>query len=124
MTIRISVDETYPKFAALAPEVLKKVSVSIGPSNASSVFFSYDAYPLNFSTVGDAGVNQATLMVSYRRPLSFSDEAFGVFGNVNNSSYTAVRLASMLADYVKRGVLKVEQNGTPLTPEDILTFVP
>lgn len=122
--IRILIDPTYPAFASLAPEVLKQVSVSIGPTGMNTAYFNYQAYPLNSNTIGDSGVNQASPMVSMRRPLLFSRESFGIFGNVTVTDYSSGRLAALLANYVDRGVLIVEDAGAPMTSADILTFVP
>jgi len=124
--IRISIDDTYPMFASLPIDSLKKVSVGIGPTGMNMVYLLYQAYALNSETIGDMGVNQTTAMVSHRRPLLFTRESFGVFGNVTITDYSAGRLAALLADYVTRGVLKVTDTdtSTDLNPAQILTFVP
>jgi hypothetical protein len=124
MSIQIAIDPTYPKFAALPLADLKKVSISIGPCGMNTAYPSYDSYPLNFGSVGDSGVNPLSWSVSYTRPLTFSREAFGVFGNVTVTDFASSRLATVLSDYVKKGALKVLDAGVPLTPAQILTFVP
>jgi len=64
--------------------------------------------------------------VLYKRPLTFSRYAFAGFGNVTVTDFASTRLATILSDYVKKGVLKVLDNDTniPLTADGILSFVP
>jgi hypothetical protein len=124
MAIKIRIDETYPPFAALPVEHLKKVAVGIGATGMNTMFFSYDMQQANLANSCDSGINQGALMVSFRRPLTFSREAFAVFGNVTATDYSSSRLGTLLSDYVKRGVLVVEDAGAPMTPAQILTFVP
>lgn len=126
MSITISIDETYKMFSTLPIEQLKKVSVGIGPHGMNVSFLTYDGYVPDFSNVGDAAVNPCSWMVSYRRPLTFSRTAFAGFGNVTITDFASTRLATILADYVKKGVLKVVDNdtSTALTADQILTFVP
>lgn len=124
--IRVSVDLSYPKFVGLTAEEKKQVAVSIGPAHAELPTLPYDAYPLNISTVGDSVVNPRSFMVSVRRPLLFTREAFALFGNVTVDTYQASRLGAILADLVTRGAITVVDTAGPvtLTPAQILTFVP
>ena len=124
-TITISVDPTYPAFAALDPLSFTHVSVGIGPRGLSPAYMSYNPFPATFASIGDAGVNPASGTVSVRRPLTFSRAAFAVFGNVTSSDVLG-RMATILSNYVLRGVLVVTDDATslPLTPDDVLTFVP
>jgi len=124
MSIQIKIDATYSKFSSLPADQLKKVAVSIGPCGMNVSYPSYDAYPLTFETLGDSGVNPLSWSVSYTRPWTMSREAFAVFGNVTITDYASSRLGTLLSDYVKRGVLEVLDAGVPMTPSQILTFVP
>lgn len=125
MAIKISINAAYPAFASLPIEQLKKVAVVIGPQGMSSHFFSYDTpATVNFGTLGDAGMSHTAPAVSYTKPLTFSREAFGVFGNITTTDFNACRLATILADYVKKGALVVEDAGVPLTASQVLLFVP
>lgn len=126
-TITISVDPTYPKFAALDEMSLKKVAVGIGPRGMNPGFLPYDiTYPVTFQSNGDAGVNPTSWTVSYTRPITVSRQAFAVFGNITVTDYSSSRLGTLLSDFVKKGALKVTDNNTglPLSAEDILTFTP
>lgn len=126
MSITISIDETYKMFSTLPIDQLKKVAVGIGPHGMNVSFLTYDAYVPDFSNIGDAAVNPCSWMVSYKRPLTFSRYAFAGFGNVTVTDFASTRLATILADYVKKGVLKVLDNDTniALTADGILSFFP
>jgi len=121
MAVRISIDETFPKFAGL-PRA--KISVAIN-ATAPIPFYGFEVPPLTPHNVGDAGMSQRVLMVSIRRPLIFSNHAFAsAIGSIPADIYQSSRVGIVLADYVRRGVLKVEEDGVPLTPTEILTYTP
>jgi len=124
--IRISINLTYPSFAALSGDDQKHIAVSLSTHLINSLRLNYQSYPLNTATVGDFAVNQRDYIVSMRRPLLFSRTAFTMFGNINEDSYLAAHMGHHVAALVEQGVIVVTDTDTmmDLTPADILTFTP
>lgn len=123
--IQISVDLTHPKFAAMTAAEQKSIAVSIAAPCSDSPHLGYAPYPLNLGTVGDFAVNARDYMVTKRRPLVFSREAFTIFGNITTDAFLASKMGQYLATLVEQGIVVVTDLAGPtaLTPAQILTFV-
>lgn len=116
MTITIAVNGSSPRFTGLD---MKKLSVVIGAVSNPPMFYGFERRK---GEVGQAGTNNKLLAVSPAFPLRFEDHDFTLMGS--HDPYHASRTLSLLIDFMRKGLIKVDHDGTNMTPEDILTFVP
>lgn len=119
--IRISVNLDNPLLADKDPRHIRFIL-----SPLAGNFFMPRAYPplntLN-SKVGDA-VTSVTrwLEVGGTTPLLIEDADFVLLGNGDGDPFMGMRNKASLVDMMRKNLIIVERDGTPLTPEQVISY--
>jgi len=119
--IRISVNLDNPLLAGKDP---KKIRFVLSPL-AGNFFIPRAHPPLNTSSsrVGDAGVSVARwLEVGGSTPLYIEDADFVLLGNGDGDPFMGMRNKASLVDMMRKALIIVERDGTPLTPEQVISY--
>lgn len=121
MTVRIELNDEYSGFAGYD---LAHVSVVVGNTNVQSMFVNYETRNRHLKNVGRAGYNQQLMVVGGNYPIRIEDRDFTLLGSEvpDLDSFQANRIIAPLVDYMRRGLLKVFQDDTELTPEQVIDY--
>jgi len=109
--VTIRINTTHPQFSGLD---MKHVRLAIGSQPA--MFYNYKKQ----DGVGYSGTNNKILSVSQATPLAFEDADFAMM--VNKDIDKVARTLGSLIDLMRKNLLTVDQDGAPLSPEDVLAF--
>lgn len=118
--VKISVNTSHPMFSGLD---LKKTRIVVGTLDDPSLFFNFATYPQTNMTNADTATCNRILECSPSRPIYFENYDYALLGNINDV-YQMSRAASVLVNYIRKGILIFEKDGVAQTADEVIQFTP
>lgn len=117
--IRISVNLENPLLVGTNP---KKIRFVLSP--LAGKFFIPRAFPPvhTSNTAGDVGTSNRWLEVGGSAPIYIEDADFILLGNGDGDPFMGMRNKASLIDWMRKDLIIVERDGTPLTPEQVISY--
>jgi len=117
MAVEISLNASSPAFSGMD---LKHVTLVIGAVGWSPMFYNFKRSP---GPVGSAGTNNKIFAVNGAYPLMIENQDFALIAT-NDDAFYASRTLSPLVDFMRKNLVIVKKDGTPLTADEIQKYVP